>query len=420
MDGPPYANGDIHMGHVLNKILKDVICKYKRMRGYCVQLQLGWDSHGLPIEHAIAQNIDFSKLTDEEIIAKCREYANKWIEKQKSDFIRLGVLADFDQSYITMDPKYEAWTLRAFSSLVSQGFVTRRQKCTPWCATCLTVLASAELINVEKTEPSCYVLFRLLDRHKPTLLSKLSYSPKSLPSNVTLGLLVWTTAAWSLPFNCAVLINPEETYVFLYIEKRSLVLILGTHCVDSICKLLGVSKECVIGDSVSANELLEMRVKHPFLESENLQNVPILAHKLVTIGSGTGCLHIAPGCGIEDYEVGIELNLNDYSTLNSDGSYPPHSKIPFELHNKHLSIGEEWILSHLETAHTSLYCDTISHSVLTCWRCKNNVIFRPTQQYFCELEHNHLKQQVLEYVKKAEHYNNDKGKTLTAISSRAE
>jgi isoleucyl-tRNA synthetase len=190
MDGPPYANGDIHMGHVLNKILKDVICKYKRMRGYCVQLQLGWDSHGLPIEHAIAQNIDFSKLTDEEIIAKCREYANKWIEKQKSDFIRLGVLADFDQSYITMDPKYEAWTLRAFSSLVSQGFVTRRQKCTPWCATCLTVLASAELINVEKTEPSCYVLFRLLDRHKHTLLSKLSYFLKSLPSNVILGLLV--------------------------------------------------------------------------------------------------------------------------------------------------------------------------------------------------------------------------------------
>ncbi|MFZ5954532.1 MAG: isoleucine--tRNA ligase [Candidatus Dependentiae bacterium] len=382
-DGPPYANGHIHIGHAYNKILKDIIGKSKRMQGKQVPITPGWDCHGLPIELKVSQ--ENPGLAPAELKKACRAYAQKWIDTQKEEFKRLGVLMDWDRPYLTMSYAYESDILRAFGFFVEGGYIERKNKTVPWCPACQTVLASAEIEYHERKDPSIYVLFPLENRVVETVLPTLT--------GKTVNFLVWTTTPWTLPLNRAVLIKPGARYVVLRLPDEKYI-IVTKQLADKIATMLEVSKEIVA--EFSSEQLIEFGAyaHHPFVEG---LRVPVILSDTVLLEDGTACVHCAPGCGPEDYEVGVRNNLEIYSPITPAGTYDKGIN-PAELQGMSVTDGQIWVIKKLAEQGKLLYKTTIRHSYPHCWRSRDGLIFRATKQWFCDLERNGLKEKALKEI----------------------
>ncbi|MCF7800260.1 isoleucine--tRNA ligase [Candidatus Babeliales bacterium] len=390
-DGPPYANGHIHMGHVLNKILKDIVTKFRRMSGMHVPVKPGWDCHGLPIEFAVNKELKDSGRIDinrSEFKKYCREYATKWIDIQKEEFKNLGVFMNWQNFYSTMNPVYESSILNAFAEFVENGYIERKGKTVPWCHHCKTVLAAAEIEHKDRKDPSIYVLFPV-----PQELAKQKFA-KVLEHNTDLDVnfLVWTTTPWTLPLNRAVVLNPKAKYVLLGYDNSSF--IVAADLADKICKILGIEKNILA--EFDSQEFEGTKINHPFVE--NLE-IPVLLDNTVLLDEGTACLHSAPGCGPEDYILGIKNNLEIFSPLSVEGLYTKGIQ-PEELENMPIADGQIWVLKKLTELNRLLHKTSITHSYPHCWRCRNGLMFRATEQWFCDLSKNNLVESSLKEIEK--------------------
>lgn len=387
-DGPPYANGHIHMGHALNKILKDFITKSKRMLGKHVPCTPGWDCHGLPIELKVTQ--ENPGLSRSELKKACRTYANKWIDVQREEFKKLGVLMDWENPYLTMNFTYESSILKALGSFVSDNYIERKNKTVPWCVSCQTVLATAEIEYEDRKDPSLYVQFLLeqpiVDKVFPEIASK------------KVGILIWTTTPWTLPLNRAVMVKPHEQYQVLDINGNYL--LVGAQLADKVCALMDVPKvvvaECNSDDLVRSGA----RAHHPF---EQNRFVPIMADSSVDLSEGTAAVHSAPGAGPQDYEFGIKNNLEIYSPVSSDGLYTQEIQ-PQELIGMSIKDAQGWVINKLTEAGLLIYKTSIKHSYPHCWRCHNGLIFRATKQWFFDLEKGGVKDKTLKAVTTLDFY----------------
>ncbi|KKP24765.1 MAG: Isoleucine-tRNA ligase [candidate division TM6 bacterium GW2011_GWF2_28_16] len=412
-DGPPYANGNIHLGHVLNKVLKDIVAKYNRMAGKHVPVKPGWDCHGLPIELKVTKekgellnsinNIQEKNLT---LKKYSREYVNKWIDIQKQEFKNLGVCMDWDNPYITMSPEYESLILKAFSKFVENGYIERKNKTVPWCASCSTVLAAAEIEYKDRKDPSIYVLFELSDKDKNLVFSKFN--------NYKINFLIWTTTPWTLPLNRAVVLNSNAKYSLLDIKDNKAI-IVASDLVDKLCKELNIEKNVLL--EFESQILKNSFAKHAFIE--NLQ-VPVILDNSVLLNEGTACVHSAPGCGPEDYALGVKNNLEIYSPLSADGKYTSEIK-PKELDGMSIIDGQIWVLKKLQEVGRLFHKVSVTHSYPHCWRCHNGLMFRATEQWFCNLQKNNLIENALKEIEKVTFYP-DWGKTRlhAFVSNRTE
>jgi isoleucyl-tRNA synthetase len=381
-DGPPYANGNIHLGHAFNKILKDIVGKSQRMFGNQVPITPGWDCHGLPIELKVTQE---NPGLDRVALKKaCRVYAQKWIDAQRSDFKKLGVLMDWDKPYTTMDFTYEASVLRAFGEFVSQGYIERSNKTVPWCPSCQTVLASAEIEYEDRKDPSVYVYFTLTQEALKTIVPELS--------DKEVHLLVWTTTPWTLPLNRAVLLKPSTEYVVQDLDGHYI--ITARQLAEKVAALKKLPSKIVATFNTSDIISGAFKAHHPFVE--NFQ-VPIILDNSVLLEDGTAVVHSAPGCGPEDYQVGIKNNLEIFSPITPDGKYTPDIK-PQELAGMAVADGQWWVLRKLDELGKLFYKANIVHSYPHCWRCHGGLIFRATKQWFCDLSQHDLKQRSLDAV----------------------
>lgn len=379
-DGPPYANGSIHIGHAYNKILKDIVTKSQRMMGKHVPVIPGWDCHGLPIEIKVSQ--ENPGVVGSELKKLCREYAQGWIAKQKEQFKALGVLMDWQHPYTTMDHAYEADIVRAFARFVEGGYIERKNKTVPWCASCQTVLASAEIEYQERKDPSIFVQFPLqqatVDTFMPACKGREVFA------------LVWTTTPWTLPLNKAVLLKPHTEYVV--IDCNGTLVLVGATRAQSIATMLNVP--LTVMAEINADALAGQHVYHPFIDNVT---IPLIADQSVLTDDGTALVHCAPGAGPEDYEVGVKNNLEIYSPVGPDGRYDD-TAIPAQLVGMAITDGQIWVLKTLTQKNRILYKTSLRHSYPHCWRCHNGLIFRATKQWFCDLSKNNLKESTINAI----------------------
>src|SRR5499433_377288 len=316
-DGPPYANGHIHMGHLLNKVLKDVIVKSRGMLGMNAVYVPGWDCHGLPIEHQVDKelgldtaSVDVRRAMDPlEKIGKCRAYASKYVQIQREEFKRLGVFGDWDNPYITMAPAYQAVIAREFGRFVGKGLVYKGLKPVHWCMHCKTALAQAEVEYEEQMTPSVYVKFPVKTA-SPVLAQALTGRRGSL--------VIWTTTPWTLPANLAIAVHPAETYTVVELNGEALV--VARPLVEAFGALPGVQGRLVPTAVAIAGNALEGTVaRHPWID----RDAPVVSADFVAMDAGTGLVHIAPGHGEEDYELGRKAGLKIYNPVDDDGRYLP-------------------------------------------------------------------------------------------------
>lgn len=385
-DGPPYSNGNIHLGHAYNKILKDIICKAERMSGKHVPMIPGWDCHGLPIELKVTQEQKFE--TRATLQQACRAYAQKWIDIQRAEFKKLGVMMHWNEPYKTMDFSYEAKIVRAFGEFFKQGFIAKKLKTVPWCASCQTVLANAEIEYAERKDPSIYVQFPLDLQISDQLFAKAAGREVSL--------LVWTTTPWTLPLNRAVVLHPGAKYAVVEINNK--LVILGNDLVAKIATIAGTTASIL--HTFVAEDLIGKTVQHPFIEG---LLVPIIGDGFVSLEDGTACVHSAPGCGPEDYEIGVKNGLEIYSPLSSDGKYTRDIE-PNELMNMPVSDGQIWVIKKLAELNRLFFKQSIRHSYPHCWRCHQGLIFRATSQWFCDLSKHQLKDRALAQIQTLKMY----------------
>jgi len=377
-DGPPYANGNIHLGTAANKILKDIAAKGKRMQGLQVPITPGWDCHGLPIELKVTQ--EMPGISGNELIKACRAYALKWMSTQREQFKALGAMMNWDHPYLTMNPGYESKILHAFGDLVGQDYIERKNKTVPWCASCQTVLAAAEIEYYDRKDPSIYVLFPLDPKDGARLFPEVKNAP--------INLLIWTTTPWTLPLNRAVLVHPEATYQLL--EHDGNYFIVGKELSEALCSLLNIKKNVVaeISGSKLAHDTL---AHHPFVED---LKVPLILDNSVALDEGTALVHCAPGCGPQDYEVAVKNKLDIFSPISTDGKYTDGIQ-PHELEGLSVADGQIWVLKKLNELNKLFHKASVRHSYPHCWRCRSGLIFRATKQWFCDLTKHDLKKKAI-------------------------
>ncbi|VAX16046.1 Isoleucyl-tRNA synthetase [hydrothermal vent metagenome] len=380
-DGPPYANGHIHSGHALNKILKDIIVKVKTMEGFDAPYVPGWDCHGLPIEREVDKKLGKAKLgmTKAEIRQNCREYAGKFVEIQKDEFIRLGVLGDWENPYLTMNHDYEIGTIREFAKFVKNGGVYRGFKPVHWCSSCRTALAEAEVEHADHKSPSIFTKFKLSGKDAKSL---------GLPENDTY-LVIWTTTPWTLPANLAVCLHPDFDYSA--VKSGDEVLILATDLKEQCMKTFEREDFEVIA-SFSGTKFENMTARHPFLEQDSL----VIVGDHVTLEQGTGLVHTAPGHGQEDYVIGQKYGLEVFNPVDSAGRFmadTPH------FAGKKVQDANPDVIELLREKGALLFTEKISHSYPHCWRCRNPIIFRATAQWFISMEKNDLRIKSLEAIR---------------------
>ncbi|MCK5633069.1 isoleucine--tRNA ligase, partial [bacterium] len=335
-----------------------------------------WDCHGLPIELKVSQK--FPGLSRVELKKKCRIYAQKWVDIQKEEFKALGVLMDWNHPYLTMNPKYEASILRSFGTFVAGGYIERKNKTVPWCFSCQTVLASAEIEHKERKDPSIYVEFPLSISTAQNIFPKIKKP---------ISLLIWTTTPWTLPLNRAVTLKPKSEYVILNIKDK--LVIVGKKLADTVCSTMKVTK--VVITEFNSDQLINAQVHHPFVVD---LKVPIIFDPFVSLQDGTACVHSAPGCGPEDYELGIKNGLEIFSPLGPDGKYT-EGIAPKELEGMPIRDGQIWVLRKLIELDKLLHKTSIRHPYPHCWRCANGLMFRATKQWFCDLAKGDLKKKAL-------------------------
>lgn len=383
-DGPPYANGHIHFGHILNKVLKDIAVKYRSMAGWKSPFIPGWDCHGLPIEHQVDKDLGAkkAKLSKLQIRQACREYADKFVNIQRKEFKRIGVFGEWDEPYLTMDHEYEATIAREFAKFVGSGAVYKGLKPVLWCAHCRTALAEAEVEYEEHRDPSVYVKFRL----GPEALAQF---PEF--QDRTASIVIWTTTPWTLPANLAVALHPDFDYVAL--EAGNEVFIVANNCLDSFRKVLG--QEGNVIKRFGARLLEGTSCHHPLLDRDSL----VILSNHVTMDTGTGCVHIAPGHGDEDYVVGKKYNLEPLAPVDDRGRFTEAVGLP-ELVGKNVFASNRWINDQIAAKGLMVKEKEFTHSYPHCWRCKKAVIFRSTAQWFLSLSHHDLRQKALDAIRR--------------------
>jgi isoleucyl-tRNA synthetase len=378
-DGPPYANGNIHLGHALNKILKDIIVKHKTMLGYMAPYVPGWDCHGLPIELHVTREMgeNAQKMSQIEIRKKCREYADKYVKIQMEEFKRLGVFGDFENPYLTMSSDYESKIIEIFGDIFKEGYIKRSKKPIYWCPSCVTALAEAEVEYSDHTSPSIFVRFRVTPESVPM---------KELESD-SISVVIWTTTPWTLPANLAVCFHPDYQYSLYKYDKEYL--ILANDLVGSFENLTGLQHESSIPLKKKAIEGME--VWHPFIDRIS----KIVFAGFVTLEQGSGVVHIAPGHGYEDYMVGIEYGLDMLSPVDDEGRF--NDEFPL-MKGTNVFESNKLIIDLLKEKGRLLLSFDISHSYPHCWRCKKPLIFRATEQWFLLVDHKNLRDSAMKAV----------------------
>ena len=380
-DGPPYANGHIHIGHAMNKILKDIIVKHRNMIGFKAQYVPGWDCHGLPIELKVEQEMGGkSGLSVLEIRKKCREYALKFLDIQREEFKRLGVLGTWDAPYLTMTPDYEAATARELANFYKLGAVQRNKKPIYWCGSCETALAEAEVEYGDHTSPSIYVRFPLQDDKLAQIL------PQAAPGKTYV--VIWTTTPWTIPDNLAVAVHPEFEYDLIQVGDEYY--ILAKELVQGCAERFGWSDWSSVATLTGAN-LEGLVARHPFYDRPS----PVVTADYVTLDAGTGCVHTAPGHGREDYETGLRYGLDILSPLDDEARFLPSVEF---FGGKTVFEANPLVMAKLTEVGHLLASEKIKHSYPHCWRCKKPVIFRATTQWFITMDHAELRAKTLDAI----------------------
>ncbi|WP_367275708.1 isoleucine--tRNA ligase [uncultured Nevskia sp.] len=394
VDGPPYANGDIHIGHAVNKVLKDMIVKAARLDGFYAPFTPGWDCHGLPIDLQVEKK--FGKVGDKlnaaEFRAECRKYANEQIARQRVDFKRLGVLADWEKPYLTMQPKFEAEQLRVLSRIVANGHVTRGFKPVHWCLDCGSSLAEAEVEYQDKTSFAIDVGFTSTD--SKTLAAVFGTSGGG-GDDGPIKFLIWTTTPWTIPANKAISVNAELDYLLVEMGEHGRV-IVAEGLLEVCAKRYGVASPSVLG-RVKGAALERQTYVHPF-DAEAAAK-PILCGDHVTLDAGTGLVHTAPAHGVDDYNIGVANNIPVESPLMGTGVYVAGTPVVGGLYVRKV---DEPVINALREAAALIHVTKFDHSYPHCWRHKTPLIFRATPQWFMSMDGNGLRQRALAAIGKTE------------------
>ena len=397
-DGPPYANGNMHMGHVLNRVLKDIVVKYKHLSGHRTPYVPGWDCHGLPIELQVEKEVGRAKKAElpvVEVRRLCDAYARKFVDIQRGEVKRLGVVGDWDHPYLTLAPEYEAQEIRELGKLASAGALYRRKKPVYWCASCETALAEAEVEYEEKRSYSIHVKFpaargdtkaavpvALLGAVDPAARDALQAMDAR-----SVALVAWTTTPWTLPANLALSLNPEFAYVGLHVGGE--LLIVAEGLVDAFLRDAKLAEdEGKPRLRFEAKSLENVEFHHPWLD----RRVPVLLGDHVTLETGTGVVHTAPGHGQEDYEIGLRYGLDVYSPVDASGRFT--KDVP-ELQGERIFDADKKVVERIREAGTLIAEGPFTHSYPHCWRCKKPLFFRATEQWFVSLSTNHLREETL-------------------------
>jgi isoleucyl-tRNA synthetase len=381
-DGPPYANGHIHIGTALNKILKDIVVRSRQMAGFDAVYVPGWDCHGLPIEHNVDKELGAKKkdISQADVRRLCRRYAEKFIDIQRDGFKRLGVMGLWDDPYLTMNYKYEATIARECGKFALDGSLFRSKKPIYWCSTCRTALAEAEIEYEDETSPSIYVRFALKDdlgQIEPVLAGK------------KVDVVIWTTTPWTIPANLAISLHPDFSYAAVDVGDDQ-VFVVAAEMVEGCMAALGIEKyETLV--QISAKSLENKRCRHPLYDRDSL----LILGDHVTLEAGTGCVHTAPGHGREDYEVGLAYGIETYSPVDDDGCFT--DEVEF-FKGQFVFAANKDITAKLTEVGALAGSETITHSYPHCWRCKKPVIFRATPQWFISMDKKDLRQKSLEAI----------------------
>ncbi len=377
-DGPPFTNGDVHIGTALNKLLKDVVLRHKTMRGHRTPYVPGWDCHGLPIEFKVSKELREKKqtLSAAELRAECAAFSARFIEKQRAQFQRLGVLADWAHEYKTMNPGYEAAELRAFAEFVEKGLVYRSKKPVYWSIPCETALAEAEIEYKDHVSPSIYVKFSVPMEEAKKF---------NLPTDKPLSIVIWTTTPWTLPANLAIAVHPNISYRVLQGATENL--LVAEPLAEATIK--ACSLVATLGEATFAGRKLEhLQARHPFIDRAS----PVVLAEYVTTDTGTGCVHTAPGHGLEDYQTGLKYGLEIYCPIDDKGRYVNDGKIPAELvgvtvlESKGKCPANDKVLEMLTARGALLANHPYPHQYPHCWRSKTPVVFRAMDQWFIALD----------------------------------
>ena len=375
-DGPPYANGDIHIGHAVNKILKDIIVKSHTIDGFDARYVPGWDCHGLPIELMVEKKVGKAgnKVDAKTFREKCREYATKQVNGQRDDFIRLGVLGDWDKPYLTMDYKFEADIVRSLGKIIDKGHLHQGSKPVHWCLDCGSALAEAEVEYQDKESPAIDVMFTAVNN------SDFETAFNCTEGDGDIAVVIWTTTPWTLPANQAVAVHPEFTYDLIQVttERGPIRLILENTLAESALSRYGIENSNRLA-SCQGQALENLLVKHPFYDKQ----VPVILGDHVTTETGTGAVHTAPGHGQDDFVVGNRYGLEVYNPVGGNGVFLADTEL---FAGKHVNKVNPEIIEVLEQNHVLLNHVKMQHSYPCCWRHKTPIIFRATPQWFISME----------------------------------
>ena len=385
-DGPPYANGKLHIGHAVNKIIKDIIIKSKGLSGYDSPYIPGWDCHGLPIEQKVEEQVGKPgvKVTPAEFRQICRDYAASQVELQKADFIRMGVLGDWQNPYRTMNYDTEANIIRALGKVIKNGHLVKGAKPVYWCTDCMSSLAEAEVEYYDKSSPAIDVKFKAVDNQ--AVASKFG-----VHTDLTIYAVIWTTTPWTLPASRGIALNAEFEYQLVQINDKEC-LILATDLVESVMKRAEISEWKILG-SCKGNALELLRFKHPFLDFDE----PIVLGEHVTVDAGTGAVHTAPGHGAEDFLVGQKYGLEVANPVGGNGCYLPGTGVG--LDGLFVFKANKVVVELLKERNALLHFENIEHSYPCCWRHKTPVIYRATPQWFISMDKQGLRAQSLKEIK---------------------
>jgi len=383
-DGPPYANGHIHIGTALNKILKDIIVRSRQMAGFDAPYVPGWDCHGLPIEHNVDKELGKKKreMSLVQIRQHCRRYAEKFIDIQREEFKRLGVMGEWDNPYLTMNYRYEAIIARECCGFALDGSLIKSKKPIHWCCSCQTALAEAEIEYKDESSPSIFVKFKAAEDFSEAA---------DVLKGKDVYVVIWTTTPWTLPANRAVALHPDFNYAAVQTTGNE-ILILADELVESCMQTFGITDYTKVAD-ISSAQLENKKCMHPLYDLESL----IILGQHVTLEAGTGCVHTAPGHGREDYDVARQYDLEVYSPVNNRGLFTDEIE---EFSGQFVFKANAGIIAKLEADGLLMAQEDIRHSYPHCWRCKRPVIFRATPQWFISMEKTNLRQKSLTEIDK--------------------
>ena len=382
-DGPPYANGNIHLGTALNKIIKDIVIKSKNMTGFDGVYVPGWDCHGLPIEHQVDKELGAKKgaMSQVEKRRACRTYAEKYVDIQREQFKRFGVFGEWENPYLTMAYPYEAVTVEEFGKLYLNGSVYKGKKPVYWCATCRTALAEAEVEYADHHTPSIYVKFNFVSDIAQVL-------PKLAAQKV--AMVIWTTTPWTIPANLAIAVKDDFIYVAVKINDD--VMIVAKDMLDYCLDAFGYQgKSYEIIDEFKGAVLEGQKCVHPLIKRNSL----LILAPFVTLDAGTGAVHIAPGHGQEDYEIGLEYGLDNYAPVDDAGKFTEDVE---HFAGQFVFDANDSVIKKLDEVGALLGHVPMQHSYPHCWRCKKPIIFRSTEQWFISMEKNDLRKKALECI----------------------